>query len=149
LLAWKFWTQKVNEAQIFLSKISNHCCVSFRLVAIAERSANLFRATISALTGRNPAQRFRSPDGEQNRKIFLTFFNCAPPKFFSIKETKIFLFCLPADAEIAEKRFPTHRRGERAKIHFPQTPFSFCPLAFGLRPIFSAGFQNRKGGGWG
>jgi hypothetical protein len=50
----------------------------------------------------NPAQRFRPPDGGQNRKIFLTFFNCAPPKLFSIKETKIFLFYLPADAGIAE-----------------------------------------------
>ena len=74
----------------------------FYLVAITERSANLFRATISALTCRNPAQRFRSPDGEQNRKIFSTSFNGTPPKFFSIKETKIFLFCLPADAGIAE-----------------------------------------------
>jgi hypothetical protein len=44
------------------------------------------------MTGRNPAQRFRSPDGEQNRKIFLTFLNRAPSKFFSIKEMKIFLF---------------------------------------------------------
>jgi len=46
-------------------------------------------------TGGNPAQRFRSPPlrfGEQSRKIFLTFFNCAPPKIFSIKEMKIFLF---------------------------------------------------------
>jgi hypothetical protein len=45
--------------------------------------------------GDNPAQRFRPPPlrfGEQNRKIFLTFFNRTPPKFFSIKETKIFLF---------------------------------------------------------
>jgi hypothetical protein len=41
--------------------------------------------------GDNPAQRFRSPDGEQNRKIFLTFFNCTPPKFFSIKEKSILL----------------------------------------------------------
>jgi hypothetical protein len=53
----------------------------------------------------NPAQRFRPPPlrfGEQNRKIFLTFFNRAPPKFFSIKETKIFLFCLPLARGIAE-----------------------------------------------
>ena len=39
-------------------------------------------------THKNKTQKF----GEQNRKIFLTFFNCAPPKLFSIKETKIFLF---------------------------------------------------------
>ena len=80
----------------------------------------------------NPAQRFRPPPlrfGEQNRKIFLTFFNCAPPKFFSIhphtkrlgqqhqlkvywrfgvgvKETKNFLFCPPALAGIAETSPP-------------------------------------------
>jgi hypothetical protein len=45
--------------------------------------------------GGNPAQRFRPPPlrfGEQNRKIFLTFFNRPLAKIFSIKETKIFLF---------------------------------------------------------
>ncbi|MDD4467416.1 MAG: hypothetical protein PHQ08_03180, partial [Candidatus Pacebacteria bacterium] len=30
------------------------------------------------------------------------------------------------------------RTGKRAKIHFPHTPFSFCPLAFGIRLIFFA-----------
>jgi hypothetical protein len=92
-----------------------------------------------------PAQRFRSPDGAQNRKIFLTFFNCAPPKFFSIKETKIFLFCLPAIAGIAETpSLPQPRfagQSRRAKIHFPHIPFSFCPPAFGLRPIFFGGIS--------
>jgi len=39
---------------------------------------------------------------EQNRKIFLTFFIRAPPKIFSIKETKIFLFCFSANAGILE-----------------------------------------------
>jgi len=116
--------------------------VKFRLVAITERSANLFRATISALTGRNPAQRFRSPDGEQNRKIFLTFFNCAPPKFFSIKETKIFLFRLPADAGIAEtlsRPIPPSAESRRAKIPSPRPP-SFLPARLarfaGEPPIF-------------
>jgi hypothetical protein len=51
---------------------------------------------------RHPTQRFRSPDDEQNRKIFLTFLNRALPKFFSIKETKIFLFYLTTGAGIAE-----------------------------------------------
>ena len=67
----------------------------------------------------------------KTEKFSLHFFIRAPPKFFSIKETKIFLFCLSADAGIAETP-PPHR----AKIHFPHTPFSFCPPAFGLRPIF-------------
>jgi len=39
------------------------------------------------------------------------------------------------------------RAGKRAKIHFPHTPFSFCPLAFGLRPIFLAEIY-KTGGGW-
>jgi hypothetical protein len=70
-----------------------------------------------SLCGRNPAQftpleavgfpagRFRSPPlrfGEQNRKIFSTFFNRPLAKIFSIKEMKIFLFCLSTDAGIAE-----------------------------------------------
>jgi len=46
--------------------------------------------------GDNPAQRFRPASAslppEQNRKIFLTFFNRSLTKIFSIKEMKIFLF---------------------------------------------------------
>jgi hypothetical protein len=49
-----------------------------------------------------PAQLFRPPDSGQNRKIFFAFFIHAPSKFFSIKETKIFLFCLPVNAGITE-----------------------------------------------
>ncbi|MBU3965487.1 hypothetical protein KKA96_03885 [Patescibacteria group bacterium] len=79
--------------------------------------------------GDNPARRFRPPPlrfGEQNRKIFLTFFNCLPPKFFSIKETKIFLFCLPADAGIAE----TLSRAQPAFADEPR-PETYCvPLFF-------------------
>jgi hypothetical protein len=92
------------------------------------------------LTGRNPAQRFRSPDGEQNRKIFLTFFNCAPPirQRRTIKETKIFLFCLPADAGIEEtlSHPQTERAGKNSLVGMTLTPpFLFaCPL--GLRPNF-------------
>jgi len=60
--------------------------------------------------GRQAAQRFRPPPlryGEQNRKIFFTFFYSPAPKFFSIKETKIFLFCLPLARGIAET-LPPH-----------------------------------------
>ena len=94
--------------------------------------------------GGNPAQRFRPPPlcfGEQNRKIFLTFFNCAPPKFFSIKETKIFLFCLPADAGIAETLSHSQPafggQSRRAKIPSPQ-PLPFCPPAWASPRFFSA-----------
>jgi len=97
------------------------------MVAITGRSSNFFRATISALTGRNPAQRFRSRacpvgsrsdsfgDGEQNRKIFLTFFNRPLAKIFSIRETKIFLFCLPANTGIAETLSHPQRGGPHSK----------------------------------
>ena len=88
-----------------------------------------------------PAQRFRSPDGEQNRKIFLTFFNCAPPKFFSIKETKIFLFWYSANAEL-RKRFPTPSppsagRADGQKF-LPPDPLPFCPPAWASPRFFSA-----------
>ena len=88
----------------------------------------------------NPAQRFRPPDGEQNRKIFFTFFLIARPQnFFQLRKRKFFCFSFLLTQEL-RKRFPTpfrlRRTGKRAKIHFPHTPFSFCPLAFGLRPIF-------------
>ena len=98
----------------------------------------------------NPAQRFRPPPlrfGEQNRKIFLTFFNCAPPKFFSIhphtkrlgqqhqlkvywrfgvgvKETKNFLFCPPALAGIAETS-PPHSPPAWAEF-IPYNPEGIC-----------------------
>jgi len=78
----------------------------------------------------------------KTEKFSLHFFIRAPPKFFSIKETKNFLFCLPADAGIAETP-PPHR----AKIHFPHTPFSFCPLAWISSRFFSAG-NYKKGDGW-
>lgn len=76
---------------------------------------------------------------EQNRKIFLTFFNCAPPKFFSIKETKIFLFCLPACPVVSfalllgltqelRKRFPTPD-GAGGQKFLPPDPLPFCPPA--------------------
>ena len=111
---------------------------NFYNFAITGRSSNLFWATISALTGRNPAQRFRSPDGEQNRKIFLTFFNRTPPNFFSIKETKIFLFC-PSSNEERRKRF-LPQTGRAGKNSFPPDPLFFLPARIarfaGEPPIF-------------
>jgi len=100
----------------------------------------------------NPAQRFRPPPlryGEQNRKIFSTFFLIACPQIFfqftplnkifdfnlrsklfnGVKETKIFLFCFPADAGIAETfshPIPPSAESRRAKIPSPQPP-SFLP----------------------
>jgi len=135
-----FWT----KSELFLTKI--------RTVTFNCRPA-----------GGNPAQRFRPPPlcfGEQNRKIFLTFFNCAPPKFFQftplnkifdfnlrsklfngVKETKIFLFCLPADAGIAETLSHSQPafggQSRRAKIPSPQ-PLPFCPPAWASPRFFSA-----------
>jgi len=93
----------------------------------------------------DPPQRFRSPPlcfGEQNRKIFLTFFNRPLAKNFSIKETKTFLFCLPADAGIAEtlshprRAFGTEQAGKNS---FPPDPFFFLPACWKPPTIFSAG----------
>ena len=74
---------------------------------------------------------------------FLKHFYLRAPKIFSIKETKIFLFCLPANAGIAETlSHPQPRfagQSKRAKIHFPHTPFSFCPLAWGRKKFLRGG----------
>jgi len=89
----------------------------------------------------NPAQRFRPPDGGQNRKIFFTFFYLRTPKFFSIKETKIFLFCLPANAGIAETLshpIPPSAESRQAKIPSPRSP-SFLPACWKPPAIFSDG----------
>jgi len=50
-----------------------------------------------------------SLEEQQNRKIFLTFLIARPQNFFSIKETKIFLFC-----SVATKRRGAAGRGCRA-----------------------------------
>jgi len=71
----------------------------------------------------------------------LHFFNRAPPKFFSIKEMKIFLFCFPADAGIAETLshpIPPSAESRRAKIPSPQPP-SFLPACWKPPAIFSDG----------
>jgi len=87
---------------------------------------------------------------DKTEKFSLQFFIRASPNFFSIKETKIFLFCLPADAGIAETlSHPQPRfagQSKRAKIPSPHTPLPFCPLACGLRPIFwRTGYKSK---GW-
>ena len=77
--------------------------------------------------GRQAAQRFRPPPlryGEQNRKIFFTFFYSPAPKFFSIKETKIFLFCLPLARGIAET-LPPHSPPAWAEF-IPYNPEGIC-----------------------
>ena len=101
----------------------------------------------------NPAQRFRPPPlrfGEQNRKIFLTFFNRLPPNFFSIKETKNFLFCPPTLAGIAETLLP-HSPPAWAEF-IPYNPEGICAGAsnfFWRRKNFKAkrvvdGFRKIK-----
>ena len=92
-------------------------------------------------TGDNPAQRFRPPPlcfGEQNRKIFLTFFNCAPPKFFQLRKRKFFCFAFLLTQEL-RKRFPTPSPPSAGRAggqkFLPPNPFLFARL-LGLRPDF-------------
>ena len=115
--------------------------------------------------GDNPAQRFRPPPlrfGKQNRKIFSTFFLIACPQIFfqftplnkifdfnlrsklfnGVKETKIFLFCLSADAEIAETpppHSPPSAGRQAGKNSFSPHPFFFLPACWKPPVIFSDG----------
>ena len=79
------------------------------------------------------------------QKNFLYIFLIACPQiFFQLRKRKFFCFVLPLTRKGGNASHP--RRSGRAKIHFPQTPFSFCPLAFGLRPIFlRTGYKSK---GW-
>ena len=85
------------------------------------------------------------------QKNFLYIFLIARPQnFFQLRKRKFFCFAFLLTQELRKRPPPIvrlRRAGKRAKIHFPHTPFSFCPLAFGLRPIFSAEIY-KKGGGW-
>ena len=61
------------------------------------------------------------------------FFNHAPPKFFSIKEKKISLFCLPLNRGIAKTLPPKPRlwRGKHKQTKIPSSrPSSFLPICF-------------------
>ena len=76
------------------------------------------------------------------QKNFLYIFLIAcPPKFFSIKETKNFLFCLPLARGIAETP-PPHSpplAGRQAgKNSFSPHPFFFLPACFRASPDFFA-----------
>ena len=84
----------------------------------------------------------------KTEKFSLHFFNRAPQKIFSIKEKKIFLFCLPANAGIAETlSHPQPAFGgqsKRAKIPSPRPP-SFLPACFRASPDFLAdGLQIKR-----
>ena len=79
----------------------------------------------------------------------LHFFIRASPNFFSIKETKIFLFCLPADAGIAETLFhPIVRLRRKAggQKFLPPDPLPFCPPAGNPQRFFrtAAGPKEEK-----
>ena len=83
-------------------------------------------------TGDNPAQRFRPPPlrfgGTKTEKFSKHFFNRAPAKIFSIKEKKIFLFCLPLNRGKAETLSHPQSRfaGQQAgKNSFPPGPLFF------------------------
>ena len=83
--------------------------------------------------------RFRFATASKTEKFSLHFFNRPLAKFFSIKETKIFLFWYSANAEL-RKRFPAPLSAfgglASGQKFLPPNPLPFCPLAFGLRPIF-------------
>ena len=90
---------------------------------------------------RGVSARLRFATASKTEKFSLHFFNRLPPKFFSIKETKIFLFCLPANAGIAETLFhpiPPSAESRRAKIPSPRPP-SFLPACWKPPAIFSDG----------
>ena len=79
----------------------------------------------------------------KTEKFSLHFLIVCPPKFFSIKETKIFLFC-PSSNEERRKRFPpqTERAGKNS---FPPDPFFFLPACFRASPDFFAdGLQIKR-----
>jgi len=78
----------------------------------------------------------------KTEKFSLHFFIRAPPKFFSIKETKIFLFCLSADAGIAETpppHSPPSAGRQAGKNSFSPHPFFFLPACFRASPDFFGG----------
>jgi len=87
---------------------------------------------------------------DKTEKFSLHFFNRLPPNFFSIKETKIFLFCFPADAGIAETP-PPHSPPAWAEF-IPYNPEGICAGAsnfFWRRKNFKAkrvvdGFRKIK-----
>jgi hypothetical protein len=76
--------------------------------------------------GGNPTQRFRSPDGEQNRKIFLNIFNSTPTKFFQLRKRKFFCFAFLLTQEL-RKRFPTPNwaGGQKFLVGMTLRPLSF------------------------
>jgi len=79
---------------------------------------------------------------DKTEKFSLHFFIRAPPKFFSIKETKIILFCLPANAGIAETPPPysppsAGRAGGQKFL--PPDPIPFCPPAGNPQRFFLDG----------
>jgi|GEM_PF-3136596 len=66
----------------------------------------------------------------------------ASQNFFQLRKRKFFCFAFLLTQELRKRSHlivPLCGTGRRAEIHFPHTPFSFCPLAFGLRPIFFGG----------
>jgi len=80
---------------------------------------------------------------DKTEKFSLHFFICAPPKFFSIKETKIFLFCLSANAGIAETP-PPHSPPAWAEF-IPYNPEGICA---GPQIFFGGGKILKQKGWW-
>ena len=90
---------------------------------------------------RGVSARLRFATASKTEKFSLHFFNRLPPNFFSIKETKIFLFCFPANAGIGETLPPPFRLRRKAggqKFIFPTPLFLFARLLSGFAQIFLA-----------
>jgi len=91
---------------------------------------------------------------EQNRKIFLTFFNRPPRQnFFQLRKRKFFCFAFLLTQEL-RKRFPTPSPASRGRASGQkfiggddtQTPFSFCPPVWASPSNFFGGrATNQKG----
>ncbi|PIP62676.1 hypothetical protein COW98_02785, partial [Candidatus Roizmanbacteria bacterium CG22_combo_CG10-13_8_21_14_all_35_9] len=96
----------------------------------------------------------RFATASKTEKFSLHFFNRLPHKFFSIKETKIFLFCLPLARGIAETlppHCPLSADWQAGKNSFSPHPFFFLPACFRASPDFfsAAGLRGLNlGGGW-
>jgi hypothetical protein len=121
------------------------------MVAITGRSSNLFRATSRPLTQRaGPAQRLAPITAGQAKPAKISFsFNGRTQKILSIKETIFsgFASLLTQRRAASHPQFRFTGQSRRAKIHFPQTPFSFCPPAWAPPEIFLAGLKKTGGRG--
>ena len=116
----------------------------FRLVAITERSANLFWARISALTGRNPPQRLAAWRRTKPAKIE-TFFRGRAQKILSIKESIfagfVSLLTQGRAASHPSRAFGGQSRRAKKRGYGER---NFCPPAGNPQRIFRVAVPKEK-----